>query len=111
MNIILNILIIAFLCVFVIDYSGFIEEADKLITKALRSRVPLHIPKPFSCSLCSTWWIGLLYLVIVGNLNLPYIAALAGASFLTPEILSIIYFIKDLINKVFDTIERILRIN
>lgn len=111
MNIILNLLLIAFICVFCIDYSGFIEEADRLITKALKSKVPLHIPKPFSCSLCSTWWVGIIYLAIVGNLNLPYIAALAGVSFLTPEILSIIYFIKDAINKLFITIENFLRIN
>lgn len=103
-----NLFLIGFLCVFVIDYSGFIEEMDNLLTKVLKSRVPLHIPKPFSCSLCMTWWTGLIYLLISHSLSLPYLVFLASICIFTPEILSIIYFVKDLINKLFDSIERIL---
>lgn len=106
----LNLLIIAFIAVFVIDYSGFIGEADRILTKALKSRVPLHIPKPFSCSLCSSWWGGIIYLLIAHQFNFINLLVLVGVCCLTPEILSIIYFIKDCINKLFDSIERLLHI-
>ena len=106
----LNLFLIAFIAVFIIDYSGFIEEADKLLTKALKSKYPLHIPKPASCSLCSTFWAGIIYLLVVHAFTLPNIALLGVVCFLTPEILSIIYFLKDLINKVFDVMEKLLRI-
>lgn len=106
-----NLFIIAFIAVFIIDYSGIIDEADRIITKLLKSRVPLHIPKPFSCSLCTTWWTGLIYLLIIGQFNFITLLILGLACALTPEILSIIYFLKDLVNKVFITLENILRIN
>lgn len=108
--IILNIFLLAFIIVFCIDYSGFIEEADKILTKALRSKVPLHIPKPFSCGTCLVWWSGLIYLLAIGKFTFAYIAVVAIASALTPEILSIIYFIKDFVNMIFDCFEKIIGI-
>lgn len=108
--ILLNLFLIAFIAVFIIDYSGFIEEADKILTKVLHSKVQLHIPKPFSCSLCSTFWAGIIYLLCTHNFGFVSLALLGIVCFLTPEILSIIYFIKDLINKVFDVLERLLNI-
>ena len=105
---ILKLFLIGFIAVFIIDYSGFIEEMDRILTKALKSKIPLHIPKPFSCSLCTTFWAGVIYLLCTGSLNIFSLSYLGIVCFLTPEILSIIYFIKDLINKVFDWIENTL---
>lgn len=107
---IFNLFLIGLICVFIIDYSGIIDTLDKGLTKVFKSRVPLHIPKPFSCSLCSTWWAGLIYLLIISKLNLLNIAILGLVCTLTPEMLSIIYFIKDLINKIFDMLEKWLKI-
>lgn len=106
----LNLLIIGFLCVFVIDYSGFIGEVEALINRWLKSPINYHIPKPFSCSLCATWWVGLIYLIVAGGFNFLGLLALGAVCTVTPEILSIIYFVKDLINKVFDALERLLGI-
>lgn len=108
--ILLNLFIIAFLCVFIIDYSGVIDSLDRGLTRALRSRIPLHIPKPFSCSLCSSWWASIIYLIIIGKFNFYYLLAASVFCALTPEILSAIYFLKDIVNKVFDVLERWLRI-
>lgn len=107
---IFNLFLIAFIAVFIIDYSGFIQEMDSLLTKALKSKIPLHIPKPFSCSLCTTFWAGVIYLLCTGSLSLINLSYLGIVCFLTPEILVIIYFVKDLVNKLFDWIERILGI-
>ena len=106
----LKLLLLGIIIVFCIDYSGFIEEADKMLTKLLHSKTPLHIPKPASCGMCMMWWCGLILLLLCKEftfLNVTYVALISA---LTPEILSIIYFIKDLINKVFDVLERLLNI-
>lgn len=103
-----NLILIGFIVVFIIDYSGFIEEADKILTKLLKSKIPLHIPKPFSCSLCSTFWLGLIYLLCVGKFNLLNIAGVIVVSAFTPEILAFIYFMKDLYNYIMDGISKFL---
>ena len=80
MDIFVNLLILTCLCVFVIDYSGFIGEMETLLTKWFKSPLPLRIPKPFSCPLCSSFWTGLIYLAITGNFTLPWIGAVAALS-------------------------------
>ena len=105
-----NLLLIAFIIVFIIDYSGFIDEMDKALTKAFKSRVPLHIPKPFSCSLCLTTWAGLIYLLCVHQLTLFHIGLVAVLAIFTPEILAIIYFMKDLFNNIMDSISNFLKL-
>lgn len=110
MEIFFNLFIIGFLCVFVIDYSGFIQEMDSRLTKVFKSRLPLHIPKPFSCSLCMTLWTGLIYLFIVHHFTLPYLLLLAIVCILTTEILSAIYLVKDFVNRIFDFLERLMNL-
>ena len=78
MEIFVDLLILTCLCVFVIDYSGFIGEIETRLSNWLRSPLPLRIPKPFSCSLCSSFWTGLIYLAITGNFTLPWIGAVAA---------------------------------
>ena len=108
--VVLNLILIGFIIVYCIDYSGFIEEMDGVITKLFKSKFPLHIPKPFSCGTCLTWWTGLVYLIVIGKFTIPYIAVVACISALTPEILSIIYFVKDFVNLLFDTLEKLIGI-
>lgn len=103
-----NLILIGFISVFIIDYSGFIDEADKILTKVLKSRVPLHIPKPFSCSLCSTFWLGLIYLLCVGQFNLLNIAGVIVVAAFTPEILAFVYFMKGLYDYIMDGITKFL---
>lgn len=103
-----NLILIGFIVVFMIDYSGFIDEADKILTKVFKSKIPLHIPKPFSCSLCSTFWLGLIYLLCAGQFNLLNIAGVIVVSAFTPEILAFIYFMKDLYNYIMDGITKFL---
>lgn len=82
MNIYVELLIISLIICFVIDFSGFIEEMEAIIKRMLK--IPFfHIPKPFSCTLCCTWWVGLIYLLCVGEfsiVNIGYVSILAGLS-------------------------------
>ena len=105
-TIIINILLLATIIVFIVDLSGSIEHLVKPIVKHL-----LHIPPQkdinlplIECSLCVTWWIGLIYICIVSISNaftfnqfLILVSVLALVSFLTPTLKDILVLIKDLI--------------
>lgn len=99
-NIFCNLLIISVLCVFVVDFSGFMDEIGDYLTKILRSKVPLKIPKPFNCSLCSTLWTGLFYLLIINQLTLLNLLFLAFVCCCTGVILHLIYAITGFINRI-----------
>lgn len=105
-TIIVNILLITTIIVFIVDLSGAIENLVKPIVKYF-----LHIPPHkdinlplIECSLCVTWWIGLIYICIMSIVNsftfnqfLILVFVLALVSFLTSSIKDILVLIKDLI--------------
>lgn len=71
MTTIINLTILAFILCFIIDQSGVIESIKKFIGKHLGIKdVQL---KPFDCSLCATFWTGIIYLAITSNLTLYYL--------------------------------------
>ena len=106
LTIIVNIILIATIIVFIVDLSGSIEHLVKPIIKYF-----LHIPPHkditlplIECSLCVTWWIGLIYICIVTITNsftfnqfLILVFVLSLVSFLTPTLKDILVLIKDLI--------------
>ena len=106
LTIIINILLLSTIIVFIVDLSGAISNLLKPIVKHF-----LHIPPHkdinlplIECSLCVTWWCGLLYICIASIANaftfnqfLILVSVLALVSFLTPVIKAILVLIKDLI--------------
>lgn len=96
------LIIIQFLCVFVIDYSGFIEDGLTPLVKRITGSKVGTIGKPFSCSLCSTLWLSLLYIIIAGLPFFQYIWIVAVLCVLTPVTHLAINFIKDFGFKVFE---------
>lgn len=79
---ILDLLLIACVVCFVVDISG-----------ALR-----NFKKPFSCSLCMTWWIGLLYLIITRNFTVLGIAWVAFLSMMSSVITGILLWFREVFN-------------
>ena len=104
---ILNLFIISVIWVLILDLCGFAHTIDKLLYrifyKGRAYREDAHFP-PFDCSMCMTWWSGLLYLLITGSLTLPYIAFLLLFAWLTTREKDILIFIKDLIIKLLDVL-------
>ena len=106
LTIIVNILLISTIIVFIVDLSGSIEHLVKPIVKYF-----LHIPSHkdinlplIGCSLCVTWWIGLIYVCCVSIANaftfnqfLILVSVLALVSFLTSTLKDMMVLIKDLI--------------
>ena len=97
---IIELILIQLIIVFIIDLSGVVDSIKLFISKHLTKNkiVTTNFSiKPFDCSLCSTWWIGLIYLLICHSFTIPYIALVALLSYLTPLSSSILLLIKDLV--------------
>lgn len=96
---IIDLILIQLIIVFIIDLSGAVESfklfISKILTKGKIQTTNFDL-KPFTCSLCSTWWIGLIYLLVCHSFTIPYIALVALLSYLTPLSSSILLLIKDL---------------
>lgn len=71
----IDLLLLTLIVVFIIDLSGIVDSIEGSLSKWLKGKV--RIPKPFSCSLCMTWWAGLIYILCLHQFTLPYIALVA----------------------------------
>jgi hypothetical protein len=64
---ILKLFMILFSITYVVDHSGIIYEISKKLYTKLNPNKPYSgqiIPKPFSCSLCLSFWITIGYMLI-----------------------------------------------
>ncbi len=100
MEIALEILLIQALCVFVTDYTGAVEEMLTPIVKRLTGAKIGTLGKPWNCSTCQTWWLGLIWLLVKGSFTLPYIGFVAVLAALTPVTLDIIWFVRDFLQAI-----------
>lgn len=111
MDIFIGLLLIQALCVFVIDYTGAVEELFTPIVKRLTGAKIGTLGKPFNCSLCSTVWLGLLWLLIKGSFTLPYIGLVALLAALTPVTLDLIWLVRDFLQRVIGWLRYIMGLN
>lgn len=102
---ILDILMISIITCFVIDISGIIESIESILGKWLGGKA--KIPKPFSCTLCSTFWIGLIYVICV-DCTLLNVLLVCVVSALTEPISKCILIVRELISWVIDKIQDII---
>lgn len=100
---ILDLLMISVIICFIIDISGIIENIEWYLGKWLGGKV--IIPKPFSCSLCLTFWVGLIWLIVQGEVTLFNIMAVCLLSALTEQITNAITLFKQLIARLQDAIQ------
>lgn len=110
MNDCINILLIASVYVFGIDICGFWDTLSAMVKGWLtggKFRTPFSL-KPFSCSLCMTFWTGLVYLLIVGRFTLPMVAFVCLAAYLTPRIKDLLLAIDMLLAAMFNKIFNVL---
>lgn len=103
---ILDLFLLTVIICFIIDISGIIESMEWWLSKWLK--VPCKVPKPFSCSLCMTFWVGLIWIGIFDFtlLNLVYVCLLAA---LSEQISNFIIIIKQLVHWVQDAIVLLLQ--
>lgn len=106
---IIELLIIATIVCYVIDISGFIDSTKIFIWwLVFKNEKPFNNfnLKPFDCSLCMTFWIGLIYIIIndFSLINLFYVCIL---SFLSSTITYTLNIFKDLIIFILNKLSRI----
>ena len=104
----IELLLITLIIVFVIDISGAIEHLVYPLVKRL-----LKIPKTsrieiplISCSLCMTFWSGLIYIIGMGEFTLLNLFFVCICAFLTTHIKDLFILIRDILtiiqNKIYD---------
>lgn len=71
----IDLLLITLIIVFIVDISGIVDSIEASLSKWLKGKVKLG--KPWVCSLCMTWWVGLIYILCLGKFNLMNIALVA----------------------------------
>ena len=100
MSTIINLILISIIICFIVDVSGFFTFVKKFVASRLEGKykniTPEDIKIPFiTCSLCSVWWSGLIYLIIVGKFTIPYITIVALLSMLSSNISGLLLTLKD----------------
>lgn len=111
---IINLILIAIIICFVVDVSGFFTFVKKFVASRLEGKykniTPEDIKIPFiTCSLCSVWWAGLIYLLFVGKFTIPYIAFVAFLSLISSNISSILLLLKDILSTLENLIIKLLK--
>ena len=110
---ILDLFCITFIIVFIVDISGVVYHIKKYILKLL---FKLKNPDPESmhihlleCSLCITWWSGIIYILLTNNFNIYSLALVAVFSLLTSVIGNTIQLILDLCNTIISKIYSLIK--
>lgn len=91
-----DLIFLTLIIVFITDLSGVVSHIETALAKWLKVRkvsVPL-----LTCSLCQTWWAGLIYLLITHNFTLPAIAFVGLCSYMTTTVCSILTGVKEAVD-------------
>lgn len=102
METVLTLILIQVCAVGIIDLSGIIDSLDTLLSKVLKTKA--RVPKPFSCSLCMTWWACFFWLLFKGELSWAYAAISLGLAFLTPVVADFCYVVRNLLSRLIQTL-------
>ena len=94
-----SILIIS---VIVIDISGFVHSIKVAIGKYLGISPNSFRIKPFDCSFCMTFWVSLIYLLVVGRFTLVNIAIVLLLCCLTTPLKNLVMSVRDKLTKWMD---------
>lgn len=98
-----DIIAIGTLSCFVVN-SGAVDSIKRALWRWLKGDSPFRdFPlKPLDCELCLTWWSGLLYLVISGNVSLWGVVCVALVAWSTPVIVEVLHLVIDLPRRLID---------
>lgn len=103
----IKLLFLTLIVVFIIDISGIIESIENFLSRYLKGKV--RIKKPFSCSLCMVWWLGLVYIIYLNQFSLINICAVALFAYLSSVISTLLIFLREMmlsvIGKMYDALK------
>ena len=93
---------ILIICVLVIDISGFVHSIKVAIGKYLKISPNSFRIKPFDCSFCMTFWVSVIYLLVVGRFTLVNIAIALLLCCLTTPLKNLVMSVRDKLTKWMD---------
>lgn len=107
---IIDLILIVVFTVCVIDLSGIITSIKKGLAKWLKVKDYTQIQLPLiQCSLCMSFHIQWIYLLIVGKFTIGYLTLAIILSLFTPQIADLITLVKEIITNITDKIYKIIR--
>lgn len=104
----INLLIITGIVCFIVDISGFVDTIKRWVWKWLfkdREYNDFEL-KPIDCSLCMSFWIGLIYLICVGQFNVLMIGYVCLLSLLSSNITGLLIIVREGINYVLSMLSK-----
>lgn len=111
MNTIINIILITFIVTFIVDISGFIDSVKYFIWKRYIKIGDYHniTFKPFTCSLCMSFWSGLIYLLLTNHFTIPFVAFVTLCSMLSSNFSDLQQYIKDLVTYIINIFYKLIK--
>ena len=106
MSLTLELLMIAAVCVFIVDISGWTQTWKGALAKWTHATSAEGRLRPFDCSLCCAWWAGLLWCLCTRQFSLGSVALCALAAALTPVLLAAWNLARTLLVGLLDWLER-----
>ena len=101
----LELMLIAAVCVFIVDVSGWTQAWKGALARWTHAASSEGRLRPFDCSLCCTWWAGLLWCIFTRQFSLPAVELCALAAASTPVLLAAWNWVKTLACGVFDWLQ------
>lgn len=105
----LNLLAITLIVVLIVDISGITEHISKWISHTITKGKFIAtdiVEKIGICSFCVNFWCGLGYLILMNSFSIFNLLFVLVCSFFTPTITGLLYLLRDLINKVINSINK-----
>lgn len=101
---ILQLLVISSI-VALVYMSGFWNSLDEYINEKFKF---YHLPHILECTLCQTFWLSLLYIIITGNLSIITIMLCLVNAHLNVVVIAIFRTVLNFILKIIDSINTLL---
>lgn len=116
MNTLFNLFLITLVVCFIIDCSGFIDDGLKPLVARFVNRKStikvkpedISIPKPFSCSLCLTFWTGIIYICIIGEFTFVNLFIVSMLALLSSNISGFMFLIKDILATIENWLQKLI---
>lgn len=97
-----NLIALSAVVAYITEVSGIIDNLKYALGRWLG--ITVSRLKPLDCSLCMTWWCGLIYIICVGECSVINIAVVALLSALAHNIAEVIMLISDSVSLGIDKI-------
>ena len=92
-----DLLLLSLVVVWIVDVSGWTDTWLGWLSRWLGHTV--REVKPFSCSTCMTWWMGIIYLLATGRFCIPLVAYVGLLAFLAFPISEFLIFTREILLK------------